>query len=121
MFVSICAVIFDPAGRLTLAANPDSDVFSAGRRITRVATLDGKSIIIDNGFSVSDNTFAIRVYLDAVGYAALSRLIVVHSELLAAIPGGVYRGSIDRIERDAASGVYLINFLVSEQISELKT
>jgi hypothetical protein len=48
--VALEAAVFDPWGAVLLDASPDSTLDTHTRRVTRTATLDGHSVIIDHGY-----------------------------------------------------------------------
>lgn len=117
MIISICSQLFDYAGDfLVEALIADSDFSHISRRVSRSATLDGGSIIVDNGSTVSDATFIIVINdIDATTRQALMLMIQRHSVITVSVKENIFSGVVETIED---SGLVKIKFLVSRQLNE---
>jgi hypothetical protein len=118
MIISFCSRLYDPVGSILLRAWGSSVIDDFSRRVTRVATLDGNSALIDNGFSSADAEFRIRARLTREQEQHLRYLAAIHPRLSVATRYGVYEGVISQIIVDPSSGVHDIQFLVAKQLTE---
>ena len=101
--VALEAAVFDPWGAVLLDASPDSTLDTHTRRVTRTATLDGHSVIIDHGYTAADATLAIRAVLDPATAAALVRLMRIYPAGHLQLPrAAVSSGSLTTCARTAA-------------------
>ena len=116
MRVSFETSVFDPQGAVSLEALPDSSLDTHTRRVTRTATLDGHSVIIDHGYTAADATLAIRAVLDPATAAALLRLMRIYPQLVCSTPGGCFLGVIDDLRQDR-SGQTALQFLVQRALA----
>lgn len=60
--IAISTLVYDLSGHIVLNESPKSIIPNITRRVSRTATLDGKSSVYDLGSSVSDGTYIIRVF-----------------------------------------------------------
>jgi len=116
MMLSLCAQLFDYAGDFLISIQElDSDLSHISRRVSRTATLDGGSIIVDNGYSASDATFTIVIRdIDAATRLALMAMITRHSLLIVSVKENVFSGVVEKIDD---KDVMKIRFLVKEQLN----
>ena len=117
MNVSLCSQLFDYAGvhflRLDVAG---SDLSTLSRRVSRTATLDGGALLIDNGYSVADATFTLRLAdVSLAARAALLATLANHSLLSLSCRLGCFVGAVERV--DEAQGLN-IRFLVLKSLTE---
>lgn len=115
MFASLCSKVFDPIGFIRLNAEPDSELLSVSRRISRTATLDGGVMLVDNGYAPGDQTLTINSQLTRAQEAIVSRLIQIYPELTLATPTACFLGAVETYSM--TRGVAKIKFLVKEKIS----
>ena len=114
--ITFSSQIADSLGYLTLKESPKSKKIRYSRRVNRVATLDGKSALSDQGFTHSDNTVQIKVdNISERDILILKRLITLYPLIIYSEENGVFLGVIS--EFDFNKMPLNITFLVSEQIS----
>lgn len=116
MLVAFEAAVFDPLGAIVIEARPDSQLDTSTRRVTRTATLDGNSAIVDMGYSPADATLKISANLTQQQEATLLRLMRVYPEVIATTDGGCFLGVIDDM-RKQSNGTHSIQFLVQRALS----
>ncbi|MFA5922311.1 MAG: hypothetical protein WC856_13630 [Methylococcaceae bacterium] len=117
MIASICSELFDYAGDFLIHVQElESDLSHISRRVSRSATLDGGSIIVDNGYSASDATFTIVIRdIDNTTRLALIAMIKRHSAIIVSVKENVFSGVVEAIyDREQMK----IRFLVSQQLNE---
>lgn len=116
MIVSLCSYLFDYSAQHQLEPDmKDSDFTLASRRVSRTATLDGGSLIVDNGYSASDATFIISLpILSFEQRAALLATIQTHSLLILSCRTGCFVGVVEKV--DEANG-FKIRFLVQRDLA----
>lgn len=88
-----------------------SDIKTVSRRITRTPTLDGLSIITDNGYTASDRILSIVLNPNSsrVHQKRLKDMIKLHKEIIICTHEGVFTGSISEYsETDRFTIVYFI-------------
>lgn len=93
--VGLMAKEFDllGAGLLPLAGDMD---FSAPRRATRTATLDGGATMNDGGFTVADTTVSLRVKRTLAAETLIRRLQQYHNRVLLSCTHGCFEcGGMD--------------------------
>lgn len=115
--VSITSKLFDYSGDYLFQINPLRSQFSdLSRRVSRVATLDGGALIVDNGYSPSDSTFNIVPENVTVELrTGLRRLAQIHSEIIVCVSEGAFLGVISAIDENQD---FKIVFLVKSKLSE---
>jgi hypothetical protein len=117
MNVSICSKLFDYDGDFLLAIDEfNSDLSHITRRVSRTATLDGGSIIVDNGYSASDATFTIIIRdIDNPARLALMSMIRRHSAIIVSVKEDIFSGVVETLnDKDNMK----IKFLVNQQLNE---
>lgn len=88
--ISFNAPTYNPIGSIYFRQNPE-DLYSATRRATVTATLDGGSSVYDTGYSVSDRTIKVQVKnatLDQV--TAIAYLIELYPRLIVSTGAGCF-------------------------------
>jgi len=116
MIASICSQLFDYAGNfLVPVQDMDSDISHISRRVSRSATLDGGSIIVDNGYSASDATFTIVIRdIDNSQRLAIMAMIKRHSVLIISVKENIFSGVVETLtDKDTMK----IKFLVYQQLN----
>lgn len=116
MIISICAQLFDYAGDFLISIEElDSDLSHISRRVSRTATLDGGSIIVDNGYSASDATFTIVIRdIDNPTRIALMAMIQRHSAIIVSVKENIFSGVVETLDdKDKMK----IRFLVNQQLN----
>ena len=116
MIASICSQLFDYAGNFLVRVQElDSDISHISRRVSRSATLDGGSIIVDNGYSASDATFTIVIRdIDNSTRLAIMAMIKRHSILIISIKENIFSGVVETLtDKDTMK----IKFLVYQQLN----
>jgi len=117
MIISICSQLFDYNGDfLVPVILDDSDLSHISRRVSRTATLDGGSVIVDNGYSASDATFNIVIRdIDDATRLGLMLMIQRHSAIIVSIKNNVFSGVVETLDdKDKMK----IKFLVNRQLNE---
>lgn len=116
MIVSICSALFDYAGDFLVPIELDSDLSHISRRVSRTATLDGGSIIVDNGYSPSDATFTIIIRdIDNNTRLAMLAMMQRHSAIIVSVKDNVFSGVVETLEdKDKMK----IKFLINQQLNE---
>lgn len=88
--ISFSAPLYDPFGTLILYKEP-YELYSAKRRSTVTATLDGGVSVYDTGYSVADRTIKVNVdpaTLDQIG--AIAYMIESYSQLIVSTRAGCF-------------------------------
>ena len=97
MLISISSDLFDPLGARTLNVAPASEVNSGARRMSRTATLDGGCYVVDQGYTVSDETWAITINAPSPDDVAfVERIVRMHSSVRVSTPQGLFRAVAQR-------------------------
>jgi hypothetical protein len=112
----IASIEYDPIGFILFKADPRSKKEKLSRRLSRTATLDGKSSISDMGYTASDAT--IELYLSRVTELIKNRLeylVQSHSLLNLYIDNKVYLGAIQFVDTQTIPS--RINFIVKERLN----
>ena len=112
--ITISTPTFDLAGSVTLNETASTDTASMGRRVSRIATLDGSAEIADYGYSDSDRTLKIVAKVDAVTLAKVQRLVQLYPRLISACRDGLFYGEISALKPKKSA--LTITFLVKEQL-----
>lgn len=93
--ISFNAPTYNPLGSLYFTQEPES-LFSATRRATVTATLDGRSSVYDTGYSVSDRIVKVKVKnatLQQIG--AIAYLIELYPRLIVSTRAGCFEALCD--------------------------
>ena len=98
MRIHITSVDFDPQGRLTVDALPDSELANLTRRVNRVPTLDLGVAINDRGFSHGDRTFIVRWLATQATNDRAAYLTQTHGRVRVATDDGVFDAVIETFE-----------------------
>jgi hypothetical protein len=115
MIASICSQLFDYAGNFLVPITLDSDLSHINRRVSRSATLDGGSIIVDNGYSASDATFTIVIRdIDNSTRLAIMAMIKRHSVLIISVKENIFSGVVETL---TDTDMMKIKFLVYQQLN----
>lgn len=117
MIISMCSNLYDAFGDFVLNVDfLDSDFSHISRRVSRTATLDGGSVIVDNGYSASDATFSIVISdIDDSKRLLLLLMIQRHSEIIVSAKNNIFLGVVETLEdKDKMK----IKFLVKRQLNE---
>lgn len=118
MRVSICATTADTNGDLLIDVSESSTFNYLARRVTRIATMDSGSVLIDNGFTPADGN--IKLIIDPEKnslslYQAIARLITNFSLLTITTVDGVFQGVIESIDNNKT--ILTVNFLIVKQLA----
>lgn len=116
MKISICSKLFDYNGNFLIDYDLEqSEVSFLSRRVSRIATLDGKASVVDNGYTASDATFVVVLKdIDLTIRASLLTMFKLHSLITMSVNSGVFVGVIENVQdKDTLK----IKFLVKEQIN----
>jgi hypothetical protein len=116
MLIAFEAAVFDPIGAIVIEANPDSQLDTSTRRVTRTATLDGNAAIVDMGYTAADSTLSVSAYLTQAEERTLLRLMRIYPEVVASTSSGCYLGVIDDLRRDT-QGTTQIQFTIQRSLS----
>ena len=113
--VTLASEVFDPLGFVVLAIEPDSDLSTISRRVTRTATLDGGATIEDLGYCAGDQTLNLQVRIRSPEEESrLLRLIRLYPILNLSTQYGAYRGVVDLYT--PSPGKSTLRFLVQSQL-----
>jgi hypothetical protein len=114
--ISITTSTYDLSGHIIINEDPNSDLKSNARRISRTATLDGGCSITDQGYSDADRTFQVRK--DGISRADADRiwyLFRTYSLVNVCIEDGAFRAAIQDV--NLAEGNLRTKILIQEKIS----
>lgn len=115
MMVIITTVNYDPLGFVILHANSDSKPETFTRRLTRTATLDGKSSISDMGYTASDATIELAVTdITQTAIDRLEYLVQTYPLVNLSINNSVYEGALSRVNTSKIP--IKIDFLVKQRL-----
>jgi hypothetical protein len=97
--IKIAARLFDPLGYIEFQPLPSNLETTFARRVTRVATLDGESSIIDRGFSESDRTLVYRYKPVSRDHdERAQRLVKLHPTVAVATRDGLFEAAPQSFE-----------------------
>jgi len=114
--ISITTSTYDLSGQLIISEDPNSDLKSNIRRVSRIATLDGGCSITDQGFSHADRTLDIRQ--EGISQDDADRIWYLfrnYSLLRISTYDGVFLGAIQEVKIN--EGNLRAKILVKEKIS----
>lgn len=95
MLASITTLEYDPIGHVQLDVLPGSAFQERRRRVNRIATLDGGSVVNDFGYAESDKTLALLWEpTDRATEAAIDRLARLYGRLNVSIDGAMYLAAV---------------------------
>ena len=93
----LTAVNFDLLGVVELLCKPDQDSGEVGRRVNRVATLDGGAAFNDFGFAEADRSIELRWVPAGAGQLELvQRLLRLHGRVRVAMADGLWLAAPER-------------------------
>lgn len=96
MLATISALEFDPSGYVQLEVLPGSAFQERRRRVNRIATLDGGSVVNDFGYAESDKTLALLWEpTNRATEAAVDRLVRLYGRLNVSIDGAMYLAAVE--------------------------
>lgn len=94
----LTAVNFDLLGVVDLVCKPDQDSGDVGRRVSRVATLDGGAAFNDFGFAEADRTIELRwMPTGAEQMELVQRLVRLHGRVRVALADGLWLAAPERV------------------------
>jgi hypothetical protein len=116
MNIAITTTLYDINGAMDLDIIPSNNQADyVSRRVSRTATLDGLSSIVDNGFTASDATFNIKWQPeDKDEHNQLLDIAKNHSSVNVITEDGFFNGVIDYV---TGFSPVSIHFLVREQLA----
>jgi len=118
MVIGLSTISYDADGARTLRklAVPENTNDHGGRRVSRLATLDGGAVVNDGGYSDSDNTYTIKVKEDSTDITAWAKRIVqTYSTIHLAIKDGFFVGVPSRWW--CRDGFLYVEILITEKRS----
>jgi hypothetical protein len=93
--IGLAAEFYDLDGDIVLRMpHSSTNIDDKARRATRIATLDGRAVLSDLGYTDGDRDLSITLqgYSEA-DKAVLERLVRYHSTIIISLPDGCYQGS----------------------------
>jgi len=115
--ISLCAEQYDPEySPLLLHPDPDADLVTVPRRVSRTPTLDGGAVITDHGVSHADRT--LEFTLSSISHELERQvwgLYVTYAWLRVAMFDGMYRAKISRYRY--REGSLSITILIKEKLA----
>jgi len=91
MQAHLSTLTFDPDGVASIDLLPSADLGESRRRMNRIATLDGGSVVNDFGHSDSDRTITLRWRQVSAAYeAGIERLVQDYSRLHVSTSAGFF-------------------------------
>jgi len=116
MILSITSQQFDLDGHAVFRPDPDSDLESNVRRLSRVPTLDGGCSMIDQGFSHADRTLRVRKNgISQTIYDRLWYLFRTYSLVTVSFRDGVFSAAIQELRLQ--DGEAQMTLLIKEKLS----
>ena len=116
MILHLTTPTFDEDGSLDLQYSPNSRLNNVSRRVTKTATLDGGSTIVDLGHSPSDNDLYIEVLaISDTDLTTLRRLVTSYPLLNISTKDGHFSGVVSNFDSDTAPLSF--TFLIKEKLS----
>ncbi len=96
MLAVLTTLEFDPLGVVKLDVRPGSAFQERRRRVNRIATLDGGSVVNDFGYAESDKTLALAwTPTSRATEAAIDRLARLYGRLNVSIDGAMYLAAVE--------------------------
>jgi len=112
--IAISTPTYNLSGHIVINESPDTLYPQLTRRVTRTATLDGKSSINDMGYSDSDGAYVVRLN-DSSLKDNLESLIKSYPLLYLSTIHGCFSGVIKTM--DMSKNTPEFTFLIKERIS----
>ena len=114
--ISFCAAEVDPDYSPIIGAqSPRAETLTESRRVSRVATLDGDSVLVDSGHGYGDKTITVHLDLDDATRSKLYALQEYFAEVHCSCESGCYTGTLSRLEFD--DGRVKITYLARQKVS----
>lgn len=115
--IAFTSEIADVLASVIIDELPSSSLIKLGRsRVNRVATLDGLSVLDDQGFTYSDNTIKIKTStISKAEVLKLERMVSLYPTTIYYEEKGVFKGAISDI--NARKFPVTITFLITEKLS----
>ena len=98
MIAHLSAVTVDPLGSVWLTLLTDSALHRAGRRVTRVKTLDGGYALNDYGYAHCDRDAVLYWRSDATTDYLVRRLMELYGQVYVALAEGLFLASIESMD-----------------------
>ncbi len=100
--IGLSAPQFDPDGAGVVCILPESisGLFGGQRRQTRTATLDGGVSFYDTGYTVSDNTWRVRVPYSEPARLLIEHLSLTYQKIYVSVVSGYFEVSLSNWSRD---------------------
>lgn len=118
MIVSVCTVEANSLGDVLMDASADSEFAFLTRRVSRIPTLDGGALIIDNGYGVADGKIRLIVSPhnnSPALYERVAAIVKFYGLVTVASAQGVFLAAIESVLNDRTE--LTINLLVKSQLS----
>lgn len=115
--IGLATQTFSATGAVLLTrTRADSDIYGLGRRVSRVATLDGGVVLTDNGHAAGDRDLQIVAdRVDVATHRAVEALVKNYGQLMVSTDAGCFLGAVEAMNyRD---GKLQLKILVSEQLN----
>lgn len=91
MLYAIASTTADVLGHVLVNATPGVTETEIGRRLSRIATLDGGATVVDAGFSDADRVIELSWVPPSVEYEDnMLRMMRTYSSLVVSAPSGVF-------------------------------
>lgn len=113
--IVISTIEYDHDGSVFLNELPESDLDARPARVSRVATLDGGSVLVHSGVTDSDRKFSIEARTTEEVERNLGRIFGKYTVLNFASRSGFYTGSIELL--NSVEGVFRLSFLVKNKLA----
>lgn len=115
-FVFISTPTFDLNGSVRIKTMSGTELKTNSRRITRTATLDGGSVIVDGGFSDSDRTFRVAYWgMSEADEANLWAIFQDYPLVILSVSEGCFSAAIESMV--AKDGEGNLTILFNERLS----
>ena len=106
----------DAAGYVEIQTLPDTTDGEIGRRVSRIATLDGGAVVSDGGYSEADRTIELAWQpTAAAAEAAIARLLQSYSRVQVSTRSGFYLAAPEAYRPGANEST--LRLLVVEKLS----
>jgi len=112
--IAISTPTYDLNGHIVISESPETLYPQLKRRVSRTATLDGKSTLSDMGYSDSDGTYLVRLD-NAALKDDLEALIKTYPLLYLSTKQGCFSGTIKNMNMSKTPMEF--TFLIKEKIS----
>jgi hypothetical protein len=113
---TLSTVTYDPAGYVEIRATGETTPGETRRRVNRVATLDGGTVVNDGGYSEADRIIEIAwASDDAAIDASVDRMVQLYTRLCVSVRSGLYLAAPEVYTPGAAQST--LRLLVLSKIS----